>query len=732
MTLYQIVKSLEGIALTSPFIRSVGEGSIYDFMNGNGHIKYGVFFISQREHRQDEIFDYWSFNIFVCDRLQDDLEANRLHIQSTSKEVLANTILTFEKQFYGVSHNELVFHPFQEKFADLTAGVYCQVTFKVPKALVCPDIYEDKYGEDYRLQELEVSITSDGVFEYTPDPDDYDGYKSVKVTVNVPQTGYTQEDLDNAYASGETAGYNSGKTDGITEQKNKLISTAITDNGTYTREDGYSSVVVSIDTASTYNSGYTSGYTDGYNTGFTEGYNSGETDGMAEQKAKLVSTAITHNGEYVREDGYSAITVNVDTGATVYNQVKSISISANTSTTITYDSGYTGLEQVSINVDVPQTGYTQQDLDDAYASGQTDGYNSGYTEGYNSGETAGYNSGYTSGETHQKSLLTSTAFTDNGIYTRENGYSAVTVNVAQTGYTQQDLDNAYASGETDGVTEQKGKLVSTAITENGTYTKADGYSAITVNVPVPQSVIDNIYNRAYNDGSSICKYSDSYLTFEILESGNIVWSKTSSGSESKTIYYSKNNGSTWSAITSTTNGVTIPVNSGDTVMFKGDNTSYDGSTFYGTYVQFNVYGNIMSLINSTGFTSLTTLPSVSTFHNLFWETDVVSAENLILPATTLTQNCYAFMFKNCQYLTTAPALLATTLVNGCYDDMFYRCTSLNYVRCLTTTDSSQTTDYMHSWLYNVASSGTFVKKAGSNWQTGATGIPNNWTIINVN
>ena len=53
-----------------------------------------------------------------------------------------------------------------------------------------------------------------------------------------------------------------------------------------------------------------------------------------------------------------------------------------------------------------------------------------------------------------------------------------------------------------------------------------------------------------------------------------------------------------------------------------------------------------------------------------------SAGNLILPATTLANNCYASMFRICSSLTTAPALPATTLADSCYESMFYNCTAL--------------------------------------------------------
>ena len=55
---------------------------------------------------------------------------------------------------------------------------------------------------------------------------------------------------------------------------------------------------------------------------------------------------------------------------------------------------------------------------------------------------------------------------------------------------------------------------------------------------------------------------------------------------------------------------------------------------------------------------------------------LVSAENLILPATTLATDCYWAMFQDCYSLTTAPELPATTLANGCYSGMFLGCSSL--------------------------------------------------------
>lgn len=175
---------------------------------------------------------------------------------------------------------------------------------------------------------------------------------------------------------------------------------------------------------------------------YQEGYN----DGVAHQKSLLATTAFTQNGEYTRLNGWSGVSVNVpQTGSTARLEEKTVVISADT-TNVHPSSGFDGMSAVTIDAEA----YAQQNYDSGfddgfddgyssgssegyesgYTSGQTDGYNSGYTEGYDSGSTDGFNSGYTSGETHQKSLLASTALTINGDYTNVNGWSAVTVVVS--------------------------------------------------------------------------------------------------------------------------------------------------------------------------------------------------------------------------------------------------------------------------------------------------------------
>ncbi|MEE3416088.1 MAG: leucine-rich repeat protein, partial [Prevotella sp.] len=296
-----------------------------------------------------------------------------------------------------------------------------------------------------------------------------------------------------------------------------------------------------------------------------------------------------------------------------------------------------------------------------------------------------------------------------------------------------------------------------------------GVSQLDIDIEVPCDAV-NTYKTAprwsaYADRIT-CQapphdYSQDYFTIESTSDNNIISLMASGTGIAKTISASTDNGSTWTAYTSTNEGTPIAtLNTGDKVLIKGENSQYSAYTtrynYFTSIGQFNVYGNIMSLISGDSFENADTLTGTYAFNNLFTNcTGLASAENLILPATTLAQYCYRAMFQGCTSLTTAPELPATTLAQYCYNQMFwfctnlttapelpattlaqssYRsmffgCTSLNYIKCLATDISAS--NCTTSWVYNVAASGTFVKAASmGSWTSGEYGIPSNWTIQN--
>ena len=320
--------------------------------------------------------------------------------------------------------------------------------------------------------------------------------------------------------------------------------------------------------------------------------------------------------------------------------------------------------------------------------------------------------------------------------------------------------------------------------------------------------------NTYHDEDCKEDYSTQYLTFESLDDNNEIYWKASDSSITKTISASTDNGETWTAYTSSTGGsgtTLATLNAGDKVLLKGENAAYATYSNYNQFKstgQFEVYGNIMSLISGDSFDESDTLGSAA-FQRLFLNSStLVSAKNLILPATTLTAycydgmfyncsnltsapelpalnlarycyaymfdkcasltaapelpattlavHCYELMFSNCTSLTTAPELPALNLANYCYYNMFYECaslttapelpattlaehcyeymfgycTSLTYIKCLATDKSAY--NCTAGWVFNVSSTGTFVKNAAMNdWSTGTSGIPSGWAVQNA-
>lgn len=225
-------------------------------------------------------------------------------------------------------------------------------------------------------------------------------------------------------------------------------------------------------------------------------------------------------------------------------------------------------------------------------------------------------------------------------------------------------------------------------------------------------------------------YSTQYLTFRALEDGRFKLSGSS-------IAYSLDSGSTWASLSSNKNSPLV--HSGETIMWRkrygSSGASGGGKGFFVSTGRFEAEGNVMSLRyyrsseatdDFSGQTSVSTLEFKELFKNC---TGLTSAENMVVPATTLGQGCYQFMFYGCTNLTTAPTLPATTLTLDCYEGMFQYCSSLSSITCLATEYTA--TGYSDQWTYMVASNGTFYCRSGAVWASGENGIPNGWTRVNI-
>lgn len=242
MTLYQIIDTLKKIALTQPNIRTATDGDVFDAMNSNPSIKYGVFHVTQTTHTEDEQFDNFGLNLFVIDRLEDD-DSNRVSVQSTAKQLLSNIIGTFCETF-DAEHNNITYQIFTQRFKDLTAGVWATVTFQVLKDYSCAEAYGDGVWrpEISIINNQDISITKNGIYEPS---EGFTGFGRVEVSLPYP---VILKSGSIALKAGDVGTYKpEAPYDAVTEVEyevapNQDKSIYVKDNGIYTvtHDDEYS------------------------------------------------------------------------------------------------------------------------------------------------------------------------------------------------------------------------------------------------------------------------------------------------------------------------------------------------------------------------------------------------------------------------------------------------------------------------------------------------------------
>ena len=194
----------------------------------------------------------------------------------------------------------------------------------------------------------------------------------------------------------------------------------------------------------------------------------------------------------------------------------------------------------------------------------------------------------------------------------------------------------------------------------------NGNAFITPNVSFARDVRKVFYNPCvpYN--------TDNYLTIEALEDG-----LTASLSYNACEYCVDGDGD-WKSLAAGT--ATESINSGQTLSFRGNLTpiEYKGIGTFTISKKCNLKGNCMSMLFGDNAADNYSLEGKDyAFYKLFCDCkNIITVSNDFIPATTLEDSCYCYMFRNCSYLTTAPELPATTLADKCYDHMFSSCTSL--------------------------------------------------------
>lgn len=279
--------------------------------------------------------------------------------------------------------------------ADYTKDSYYQLSLNILKALggdisvpftdadaIWEEIYKiyDHAGGRFDIVPLQETITKNGTYDYYPESG-ADAYMPVNITVSIPQD-YTDEDVATIRREATIEGYNTGYVEGELSGK----------------EAGFTE-------------GYTSGFTAGETEGYSDGYAEGLDDGAEDQKALLEDITITENGVYEKEDGYNKITVEVAGSTTKLGKLYIVE-SSNGNYTYdieSYGNGEDGWNEVELEIDVEQSGWTDEDLNEQYNTGYEQGYEAAIAERDEAMETI--------------------EITENGTYTSSAGFSEVVVAV---------------------------------------------------------------------------------------------------------------------------------------------------------------------------------------------------------------------------------------------------------------------------------------------------------------
>ena len=603
-----------------------------------------------------------------------------------------------------------------------------------------------------------LQVVKDGAYTFTENLPIYgEGELYKTINVNVPDLNGS---YDEGYAEGERVGYAQGKTDGVNEQKGKLESINITENGTYRKEDGYSEVVVNVPDL---------------NGDYSEGYAQGKIDGIDEQKSKLESISITENGVFSKEDGYNHIEVNVPDLNGSYDQGQADLVAKARVLNVTENGVYKSKYSDPI---VPDT-YTVTGVYDngtnfySYAelngkvfntkiAGSVDSRLEFWYKGDNTSAGSGLNVIMGSGDYANNAFEIKYHITENNILLMDIGTSPISVSnwddtvwhhliiskaegiwidgekkrdfsptttikgellingvsydtdgtrnangcfgmikidntiiiptadgflntntgellevVKDGGYNftenlptypegegelyktinvNIDVDsyynNGYNQGKIDGVNEQKSKLESISITENGTYTKEDGYNEVVVNVPDLNGSYDEGYTQGQADAVANAK------ALEVTKNGQY--------GDGKTLYKTIN----------------VNVNAVPKINVKEAGLKFAYSTFTEVpeWADFNGITDMAHMFDNC--TRLETIPLIDTSNAtnmsyMFYT--CVDLQTISLIDTSNVTNMES-MFSFCYNLQTIPPLNTSNVTN--MESMFSYCDNLQTIPAL--------------------------------------------------
>lgn len=212
------------------------------------------------------------------------------------------------------------------------------------------------------------------------------------------------------------------------------------------------------------------------------------------------------------------------------------------------------------------------------------------------------------------------------------------------------------------------------------------------------------------------------------------------------VSYSMNNGLNWITVNNADNTQKqlyidgLDFEESTKILFKGVAKQYaaniNGTMKY-CYFRFgtgangsDIYGNILSMFYGENFADEVGFPENSSLncYYMFKSADCTNIHNIILPVLT-TEGCYMNMFNGHVNVTKTPLLPALTLSKQCYISMFDIC-KLECIQILATDISAENclAGYIDDGA--VAASGIFIKNDNADASMFGGYIPTGWTVKN--
>lgn len=141
MTLSQLIRTIEKVAIAQPSINSIVQNDIFK-MNSHPSLEYGVFAWTQGQHNGSvDGNQSYSFSLFYVDRLTASKD-NEVEVQSVGCETLRNILKTLSEE-YDVDVNSYTLQTFNQRFTDECAGVFANVTLTVLPITNCSEEFDD-------------------------------------------------------------------------------------------------------------------------------------------------------------------------------------------------------------------------------------------------------------------------------------------------------------------------------------------------------------------------------------------------------------------------------------------------------------------------------------------------------------------------------------------------------------------------------------------------------------